>query len=255
MNNNDQFLYEFREPPRDAFAKSLGRRLSNLQEHSTMNTSFWKRVAIRRMAWALSALTLVLAVTLMVSPAARAALDEIVQIIGGVRIITSEDGTPPPAGAADPVTEVPSIFTTVANAQTMVPFLMPAYVPDGFDLQEGNVVVSDFPSNVEPDGIMRMVNVTWIKVTNTSAVGLSLSVGEREDIGLNVGHNNNAREVLVNGQPAVLYRGSWNADTGKFTPDSDLNLAWKHGGLFYWLMAAAGGATEEDLIRMAESIP
>ena len=132
---------------------------------------------------------------------------------------------------------------------------MPAYVPEGFELQEGRVSVTDFPSDRETDGMMRMATVTWIRVSNTSVVGLSLTVGERDDIGLNVGHDNSAREVQVNGQPAVLYKGSWNADTGKFTPDSDINLAWKHGGLFYWLMAAAGGATEEDLIRMAESIP
>ncbi len=60
-------------------------------------------------------------------------------------------------------------------------------------------------------------------------------------------------EVQVNGQPAALVGGSWNADTGLWDGGSDLTLSWMKGDQMYLLRSP--GAPVEDLIRMAESIP
>ena len=60
-------------------------------------------------------------------------------------------------------------------------------------------------------------------------------------------------EVQVNGQPAALVDGGWDADSGQWDRDSAIILSWMKGEEMYQLHAS--GTSVEDLIRMAESIP
>jgi hypothetical protein len=59
------------------------------------------------------------------------------------------------------------------------------------------------------------------------------------------------QEVQVNGEPAGLTGGGWDADSGQWTGD-DLTLTWKRGDVMYRL--SSDGLTVDELIRVAESI-
>ena len=58
--------------------------------------------------------------------------------------------------------------------------------------------------------------------------------------------------VQINGEPAGLTGGSWDADSSKWT-GTDATLTWKKGDVMYQL--SSPGAPVEDLIHMADSIP
>ncbi len=60
-------------------------------------------------------------------------------------------------------------------------------------------------------------------------------------------------EVEVNGQPAALVGGSWDYDTGQWNTEVNVTLSWMKGEGMYQLHAT--GASVEDLLRIAESIP
>jgi hypothetical protein len=61
------------------------------------------------------------------------------------------------------------------------------------------------------------------------------------------------QEVQVNGQPAALVEGGWDADTGQWNREAARMLNWMKGSEMYQLHSP--GVSVEDLIRMAESIP
>jgi hypothetical protein len=77
-------------------------------------------------------------------------------------------------------------------------------------------------------------------------------VGPRVNWAVDLDH---LQEVQVNGQPAGLTQGGWDADTGEWggAGAGNVTLTWIHGDLMYQLMSP--GVTAEELIRMAESIP
>lgn len=60
------------------------------------------------------------------------------------------------------------------------------------------------------------------------------------------------QEVQVNGQPAGLTGGNWDADSGQWSGD-DQTLTWMKGDVIYRLSSRA--LSTVDLIRVAESIP
>ena len=99
------------------------------------------------------------------------------------------------------------------------------------------------------------VEIAWMKSPDGSGpIPIILIIGQPVKWEVDLDH---LTEVQINGQPAGLTGGGWNADTGTWdTSTSEVNnltLTWMRDNVMYQLMTP--GATAEDLIRMAESIP
>lgn len=68
------------------------------------------------------------------------------------------------------------------------------------------------------------------------------------------------QHVTVDGQPAVFIRGDYEssgpAANGVWTPGADAEeLSWEHVGLTFDLIAGGLHLTQQDLIRLADSVP
>lgn len=230
---NDDFLTRFRKSPSREFTAALYERIN-----IPMDTQ--KKFTLRRLTVA-AALCLALAAALVFSPSARAALEFIMQEIGGVTYLEPEaDSTPLPESQ---VTLVPEETVSLEEARAKLPFAigLPAWVPEGYTMGS-SVRVTYFSDQNTP------ATITW-HGNDPVAGPIILTVSQPVKWVVDLDH---LEEVQVNGQPAGLTGGNWNADTGEWS-GSDITLTWLRGDVMYRLMSP--GASVEDLIRMAESIP
>jgi len=62
-------------------------------------------------------------------------------------------------------------------------------------------------------------------------------------------------EVLVDGKPAALVRGGWNADMKLWENRGQLQLHVPHNGQTYIFSAMETSVSIDELIRIAESLP
>lgn len=229
---NDDFLTRFRKPPRRDFAAALYERINR-----PMNTH--RKFPLRRFTFA-AAICLALGAALFFSPAARAALEYIVREIGGVTYLEPEvASTPLPESQ---VTIVPEETLSLDQAREKLPFeiSLPAWAPEGYTM--GTSVRISYFNQYTP------ATITWYG-SDPVAGPIVLTVGQPVKWMVDLDH---LQEVLINGQPAGVTGGNWNADTGEWS-GTDVTLMWMHGDVMYRLMS--NGASVEDLIRMAESIP
>ncbi|MEK7326785.1 MAG: hypothetical protein AAB217_16195 [Chloroflexota bacterium] len=193
----------------------------------------------------LAAVCAVVALALAVSPAARAAVSALIKEIGGISF--NETDQYPGFGDATPAL-APEETMSLAEAQTALPFTLglPTWVPQGF-VQDEMVQLSQFSEHYRP------LTISWRKATaggGEELIRLSLWQGDVDWI---VGPDS-VDKVLVNGEPAGLTRGVWNANTQQWDANSrNLTLTWTKSDVTYQLWAFS--VSVEDLIRMAESIP
>jgi len=230
---NDEFLTRFRTTPRREFSAALYERIN-----TPMVTQ--RKFPLKRFTFA-AAICLALAAAVLMTPSARAALQYFVRDIGGVTYLEEQvPSTPLPESQ---VTIVPDRIMTLSEAQEKLPFeiSLPTWAPEGFTM--GTFVrVTDFSDKYTP------VYITWYG-SDTKLGNIDLIVGQPVKWQIDLDH---LQEVKINGQPAGLTGGSWNADTGEWS-GSDVTLTWLRGDIMYIL--SSPGAPVEDLIRMAESIP
>lgn len=232
---NDDFLTRFRKPPRREFSEALYERIT-----SDMNTQ--RNFKFRRLTFA-AALGLALVAALAFSPAAQAAIGGLVRQIGGVTFFgpgeTEANATPVPESQ---ITIVPQERLSLTDAQAKLPYTisLPTWIPDGLTMS-GTVRISYFGGRYTP------VEITWYG-SDPTVGNLILSVGQPVDWLVDT---DRLEEVQVNGQPAGLTRGDWDADSGQWSGD-DQTLTWMKGDVQYRL---SGYLPVEDLIRIAESVP
>lgn len=234
---NEDFLTRHRKAPPREFGAALYKRI-NMQ----MNT----RRSFRPFTFA-AALCVAILTALAFSPAARAAFNGLIVNIGGMIFFEPDES----ASQATPlpefkVTLVPEELLSLAEAEAKLPYpiRLPAWAPDGFTMGD-SVRVAHFPGADAPQ-----VTITWYGSDRTVGNIDLLVLGQKVDWQV---ETDDVEEVEVNGQPAALVGGSWNADTGQWDGGSDLTLSWMKGEQMYLLRSP--GASVEDLIRMAESIP
>lgn len=244
---DDDFLSAGRARPRPAFAQALYRRISQPPlpkpvgrfTMTTMTRFFPQRLALGLLA-GVAALGLFLAA----SPVARAQLAGVLRVVGGVTY-NEVDPQPGPAPAGEPGT-VPSQTLPLAEAQASLPFALdlPAWAPAGFILQD-DVVVESFPNGPT------FARVAWY--SDTGRV-IDLRVEHPGTATWEVGPDS-LEETTVNGAPAAILRGMWNADTGAWERSSAVILSWRHGDATYHLSSSDGSTNPQVLVQMAESIP
>lgn len=260
---HDEFLHTLRADPRPAFAEELYTRIA-YQRRGRMLPRM-KLFAPRRMVWATTALCLVVAVVGWASPTARAEVMAALRQIGGLAF---DELDAYPQGWADPVDPkmiVPEETLSIADARARLPFAfgLPTWVPDGFVLiDEARVMFfNEQPHNAQfmwrkddPEDPNIWTTITLLVEPRKGGEG-SIVIGR-----------GSAEEVQINGEPAALVRGAWNADTHQWetndiTPQTELsgignmiNLHWVANDVGYHLSGVKDSVSEEDLIRLADSI-
>ena len=236
---NDDFLTNFRKPPRREFAAALYKRIDTpMKTQSSIN--------FRRMAFAVTIL-FTLFVAFAFSPAARAALSYIFLEIGGVTYIEEDPAagptaTPLPESA---ITIVPHETLPLAEAREKFPFeiSLPAWVPDGY-VMTPSVKLLYFPND------LTFVEISWWG-PNFADGPIILSISRPVKWEVDLDH---VQEVQIHGQPAGLTGGGWDAGSGHWdTAEHNLTLTWLRGDAMYLLRSP--GITAEEIIRVAESIP
>jgi hypothetical protein len=235
---NEDFLTRHRKAPRREFSEALYKRIN-----VPMDTRRFFR--FRRLTFA-AALAAALIAALAVSPSARAAFNGLIVEIGGMIFFESEESAKATPLPESQVTLVPEEILPLAEAQAKLPYTisLPAWVPEGF--KPGTAVrVAHFPGADAPQ-----VTITWYG-SDPDVGNIELTIfGQRINW---LVETDDVQEVQVNGQPAALVEGSWDADAGQWNREAARILSWMKGNQMYQLYSP--GASVEDLIRMAESIP
>lgn len=268
--NDDDFLSHYRKPPRPEFAAALYERITH-----PMDTQ-QKRGPLRRLALVTATLVAICSATLLFSPAARAAVSDLIREIGGVAYL--EMSELPFTPVSDDA--IPSESMTLEQARTTAPFSfnIPNWVPEGFtrrdevqfsdlqlakkvdESQSGDVQSADIQLSSVQESRYYMIRAQWGKpISNGETITINLTIGHGTRSNPN-GPNmlvpvgpNAVETVSINGQPAGLARGSWKPETKQWTNDGRISLTWDKDNVTYTLSGPA--ELEQDLIHMAESIP
>ena len=237
---NDKFLKDYRTLPRPEFIQNMRRRF-DIREEKDMHE---QRFRFSSIGLGAVALLLVLVLVLAVSPAARAQVEAWVGVVGGVLFTATGDY---PGDDGSPVITIPSDEMTLEEARGILPFPidLPAWVPDGFVLEE-TVIVPRFD-----DGVGR-VYLNW----RAPYKGLNLSIEDRSPEEANwLVAPGSMEEVFVDGASAALVRGGWYENTKQWENKGQLQLFVSHNGQTYLFSANEDNIPVEELIRIAESLP
>jgi hypothetical protein len=242
---NDQFLKDYHQPPRRAFADTLHRHLNTLEKKPVLTLT---RNRLRPFTFAILALMAALSLALLVSPSARALTKDFLQSVGGM--LFTETGNYPGRPESE-VTTVPSDTMSLAAAREILPFgiALPEWLPEGYTLTD-EIRVTRF---TEPGTVFAEIAFK----NDEAGSGFGLNIQYREDsqawqqiIGLD-----SIEEVQINGQPAALVRGIWNYDTKQWDNPEHISLFWQHHDVTYELSTIETALSVDQLIRIAESIP
>jgi len=144
-------------------------------------------------------------------------------------------------------TIIPEETMSLDEARAVLPFdfSLPTWAPEGFVLQEGVAVA--LPRE------MPYARLWWRNDDLHQSIYLEVMYPATDEQRPNwVVGPGSVEEVEVNGQPAALVHGAWNADAQEFGGDL-LTLMWERDGVYYSLVGMEGQA--EDLVRMAGSAP
>lgn len=257
---NDDFLHQFRRPPRHEFVQSLATRLAAQEKERIMITTTQKSY-IRSLSLAGLALCLGLALLLAVSPAARAATIQLIQYIAGYPFEEVNQLNGFASSSRMPTAHLEEV-------QHMLPFelRLPSWVPVGcvlndevaFAGQKGfRIIEGTRVPGLDDTDLPRMVILSWAK-NGQEAFSLLISQdnADAKNYPIQVGSIKDVQEVRVHGNPAPLIKGVWEGKLGatKTWKTEGLGLIWQWNGLAYQLFTS-GQVSSEDLVRIAESIP
>jgi hypothetical protein len=259
---NDEFLSRLRKPPRRSFAEALYAKISTSQRSQTMFATYFKRLG-----WALAVLSLILALTLAISPTARAAALTLVHDIGGL-IFNETDhfdtealppgitgsytliSNEPPDGEHLEVLDTEIVSLEEARSRLGYAFGLPGWLPDGF-IQNAEIryLIPDGQVFQQPLACLR-----WENASPSAALDLCIQYPAQTDIQYVIGQGG-VDEVQVSGQPAALQKGAWDLETKQWVETDLVILMWARDGATYQFSADSTVVSVDALIQMAESIP
>lgn len=199
----------------------------------------------------LLAAALLAAVTLAVSPEARARAQQLWETltIGGVTLRTEPDL--PQLMQTNAVAEgQPETRDALAaiQAQTPYAFRTPTWTPEGFGLPEDGAVI--VYNGADPAEVMQVVLAFRRGDQQVFFTAVNPAGPERTYL---VAPEATVEELQVNGQPAVFTATPLD-DNGQPTDQPAYSLKWVQEGVTYSLQGRAGEVTRDDLVRMAESL-
>jgi hypothetical protein len=236
---DDNFLYQNKPPVRQGFGESLYSRISSLplQKQGTGKVS---RFAVR-----LAFITVILFTVLFTfSQPVRASVLQWLREIAGFEIEERDS-----LGAADEIDSIPPDYHSnlLEDVIGHLPYelSMPAYVPDGFLFQK-RVSVTD-----------NSIFMHWTSRNGDEILMLvDTDHGQRYVTGTDA-----AREIQVNGQPAMLIQGGFDSDNN-WNPDMKMmNLVQRKDDVIYWLVYIVSSdgefdskSVQDELIHMMSSL-
>jgi hypothetical protein len=278
---NEDFFSTFRESPRPEFTQTLYQRLATQTEGRGWTH---RNFSLKRIVLVFTALIVMVALVLAVSPAARAAVDEIITeiIVRGTTVFISKDV--PDYSTFPEVYESYSVIwrpVTPEEISAEYPFFakLPTWVPSGYVLQE-RAALYYWDMHAPPS-----FSIFQWKNDDGELIQLEVNKGScpngpfyesgtpRSDCAIqtfiSVGIESEPRVIAVHDQPGVMIRvaygfadlsGSvreWNPYRGKASkdPTKGISLIWENDGRTFQLIAESATITQEALIRIAESIP
>lgn len=283
---NDKFLYRLHEEPDPEFVKNLRQTLNrsssyNIKQDEKTGSILSRHPTAKRITLALAALILAFALAIMVSPAVRAAVTDIIEtiIVRGTTIWVNDD-VPAVRGEEESYS---SIWTPVSPSKISADYpdfaKLPTWVPSGYVLQERAAffgsVGKDIPYSVLFEWKNKHGDTIQLDVSKGSCPnGLFWESGEpRQDCtyrwSFNADSDNKPEVITINEQPAVLLPGlqilvdlsdpvgQWNPYRGKYDnrdPEAFF-LVWDADGMLFQLAAKSPTISRRDLIRFAESVP
>lgn len=238
---NDQFLRDYYKFPNQRSILKVEDMLHlNREKHKTNRMI----PTLKPMAIVILVLILISAL-LLVSPVVRAQVNEWIQQIGGVFILETNEYP----GMGSPVQTLPYEQYSLDEVETELPFTLglPQWIPDDFKMVP-TVKVTRF------DDIAISAYIDW-KTPSDSIFSLIIQHRlDGENGGLVVGEGS-VQEYLVNGEPAALIMGGWNADTQTWDNNLDvITLSWYHDGQLYTLQGINQDVSLDELVKIAESI-
>jgi hypothetical protein len=242
---NDDFLKKYYKPPRAAFAADLYRRISQPMQTKP------KFLILRRAALASLLLLALLAVTLVVSPPARAFARQLFRQVG-VFTLVDLSANPEAAGAlaVSPTAQPPSTDAVVmaqdaAEASLLAGFAVysPDYLPQGYALSgawslmeqgSGKVVVSRYQ---DAGGHFLLINQS--RYAAGDHFEQSYAANEQvTDVTVRGGAGVWIEGRLMGDEPAALLPTSW--------------LMWEQDGVNYTLISDA--LSQKEMLQVAESL-
>lgn len=288
---NDDFFSKFHKSPRPEFAQSLYAILAqDIEARSFIN----RRSALKRITFALATIFLLFVFTLAVSPTARvsalAVVKDIIEefSIRGVTVFVTDESLPTPTAPAEGNESYSAVWTPLSpqDISADYPFFakLPTWIPNGYVLQERAALY--YFSIIETPPFSALFE--W-KDNTGETIQLEVMQGSclngqfydsdgpfhdrRSDctigIFISVESDNKPEVLVINGQPAVFFRGvmkladlsgafqKWNPSREKVPNDftKGTTMIWENEGRTFWLSVESVTITKEDVIRLAESIP
>jgi hypothetical protein len=247
-NMNDDFLHQYRKPPTREFSDKLYKTISQQERSAAM---LYRSIpTIRRLAAGFAVLGLVFTMLVASSPSARARFLDVVRNVGGLTFIETFEYP----GGSGMEKLFPEQKMGLAQARQVFPIWvdLPEYTPEGFYLNTEDVTVM-----VASEYTHSYLHV-YMETGKEFSSRISIMVQYQKDTSPNGGlivAPDSVEEVLVNGQPAGLVRGSWNYDTKEWGMSESLHLRFEKNDLVYNITAHANTVTVEELVCIAESIP
>lgn len=271
----DKFLYSNRPPIRQTFKDQLSHRLSEMvygdrdtkKENAQMKHPIFK--LDRKLAWALP--VLVLAMIFAFSQPARAMASQFAKSIAGFFVLEqtvsplegqalgeSDASTNQAKSEAVPTAQITEYVVPTASLPQVLqnpPFdlSLPSWVPAGFTLNQ-NVGVAN-----SGDWVL----LTW-ESPDASEIELLI---EKEYTGYAIPAGvDSSEEISINGSPALLINGFWDAQH-QWDTDRKISLDWEKAGHHYHIdytqrdknnviqpIQSDKEEIKQNLIQMAESI-
>jgi hypothetical protein len=261
---NDEFLTQFREPPRPAFAHALYERIS--QEKVSLRAQLAGRLTLRNALAGLVALILVAACAYVLTAPKWVEIDKhlwVQERSSGHDIFVSQ--MPPFSFYTSPLSSIEE-----AKSQAGFEFKIPTWFPPGFDLKGAST--PDMWSS-EWSSEFPQVNIFWERGGIPTPGELAFQAFYTKmlimdkyypaSFGMIVGKWS-TKMLEVNSIPAILIRGDWDykkvfetlpsVDNGyDWDKQAALQLLRREGDVVYRIYAIDSLVDANDLIRMAES--
>ena len=277
---NDEFLYTLQEEPESGFVNSLRQRLNHSfpADSAKAQSSMDRHPSVKRMILAAVALSLTFALTLAISPIARAAVTDMIKtiIVRGTTVWVSDD-VPAVKGEGESYSK---IWTPVHPSEISDFAKLPAWIPVGYLLQERAALFASVNQAEQADSAL----FEW-RDKHDNRIQLQVSKGtcpngeywesgaRRSDCGrmmyIEVGSEYQPDLITIHDQPALLFREfqilmnlsdpiqEWNPYRVSYDnrdPEA-LFLIWESDGMTFELATKSPAIWKADLIRIAESIP
>jgi len=253
---NDEFLTQFRKPPRREFTDELYQRINKPMIKQSPSSQF----LMRRTALAFGAFALLICATLLISPSARAFAGTQIRQIGAILLRADDGSLSEIAATAQPTIPAPPENTArtaddAAEATSLAGFkvMAPGYLPEGYSLQKawsidhrdsGVYVVTTYGERVDRHFL----------IMNQTLFADDASFEQR------YAENETVTNVLIGPTKGVFISGrlmthpdQTAATDGERSDLLPTNwLIWENNGITYTLFG--DDVSQDEMVRMAKSL-